>query len=93
MAATTIIMAILGCGDAGAVCEPVAVAPVAYQSVSACVAAQDDVLASVDVMYPVVTAQCRRAGEAKAADRVEPSEPTAKPAPARAKIRVAALRG
>ena len=93
MAATTIIMAILGCGDAGAACQPVAVAPVAYESVSACVAAQDDVLATMDVMYPVVTAQCRRAGEAKAADLTKPSEPAAKPAPVRTKVRVAALRG
>ena len=93
MAATTIIMAILGCGDAGTVCQPVGVAPVAYESVSACVAAQDDVLASMDVMFPVVTAQCRRAGEAKAADRTKAPEPAAKPARVRAGVRVAALRG
>ena len=93
MAATTIIMAILGCGDAGTVCQPVAVAPAAYESVSACVAAQDDVLATMDVMYPVVTAQCRRADEATAARLTKPSEPAAKPARARAGTRMATLRG
>lgn len=64
MAAGTILMAILGCGDAGTSCEPVGVSPVRYESVSACVAAQEDVLARTDVMYPVVTAQCRAVGSA-----------------------------
>lgn len=90
MAAATILMAILGCGDAGDACQQVAVVPVRYESVSACVAAQDDVLARADIMYPVVTAQCR-------ADKVVPvslSPKADKVAPARTRtaIRVA-LRG
>lgn len=74
MATATILMAILGCGDAGTQCEQVGVSPVAYPSVSACVAAQDDVLARSDVMYPVVTAQCRPAGSLNAALRDAPQK-------------------
>lgn len=62
MAASVILMAILGCGDAGTGCEPVAVSPVRYESVGACVAAQDAVLARTDALYPVVVAECRREG-------------------------------
>lgn len=79
MAAATILMAILGCGDAGTGCEAVAVSPVRYESVSACVAAQSDVLARADVMYPVVTAECRRDGELTAAN-LDRDTPSAKPA-------------
>ena len=79
MAATTIIMAILGCGDAGAACQPIAVAPARYETVAACVAAQDEVLASTDVLYPVVTAQCRPANGAEPARLDKPkAEPAAK---------------
>lgn len=88
MAATTIIMAILGCGDAGTACRPVAVSPVRYESVGACVAAQDDVLAAADVMYPVVTAECRADGSIKPA--ALPKAPAT--APARSRVRMATLR-
>jgi hypothetical protein len=57
-------MAILGCGDAGTACEAVTVAPARYESVSACMAAQEDVLARTDIMYPVVMAECRPASGA-----------------------------
>jgi len=79
MATSVIIMAILGCGDAGTACEPVGVAPVRYESVAACVAAQEDVLARTDVMYPVVTAQCRPASGATPAklDAARPKAPAA----------------
>ncbi len=75
MATSVIIMAILGCGDAGTACEPVGVAPVRYESV----AAQEDVLARTDVMYPVVTAQCRPASGATPAklDAARPKAPAA----------------
>lgn len=78
MAASVILMAILGCGDAGTSCEPVGIAPVRYESISACIAAQEDVLARTDVMYPVVTAQCRPANGATPAGFVPKSN---KPAP------------
>lgn len=76
MAAATILMAILGCGDAGEACRQVAVAPARYESVSACVAAQDEVLARADIMYPVVSAECRSGGVAAAR---ESEKPKAKP--------------
>lgn len=75
MATATILMAILGCGDAGTACEQVSVSPVQYASVSACVAAQDEVLANADVMYPVVTAQCRVQGSQNAVLRDAPAKP------------------
>lgn len=67
MAAGAILMAILGCGDAGTSCQAVTVAPARYESVSACVAAQEDVLARTDIMYPVVVAECRPANGARPA--------------------------
>ena len=81
MSGATILMAILGCGDAGTSCEQVQILPVRYESVSACVAAQDAVLARADVMYPVVTAQCREAGSTVPAsldDRPTKDVPAAK---------------
>lgn len=91
MAAATILMAILGCGDAGTQCEPVGVSPVRYQSVSACIAAQDEVLARSAAMYPVLTAQCRPAGVASPAK----SEPNGAQVPNSRKrfLRQASLRG
>lgn len=89
MAATAIIMAILGCGDAGTACQPVAVSPVRYENVAACVAAQDEVLAVADVMYPVVTAECRPAGGVAPASLTKPDKPVAQPAKARFALKVA----
>jgi len=83
MAAAVILMAILGCGDAGTSCQPVAVSPVRYQSVGACVAAQGDVLARTDAMYPVVVAECRAEGTTVPAslnaDERKPTTPRSKP--------------
>lgn len=90
MATATILMAILGCGDAGTQCEQVSVSPVTYSSVSACVAAQDDVLARSDIMYPVVTAQCRPAGSMQAAVREAPAK--AAPATKRLLLKSASAR-
>lgn len=91
MATATILMAILGCGDAGTACEEVSVSPVVYSSVSACVAAQDEVLARSDIMYPVVTAQCRPSGSMGAAvgERSMKRSPAAK----RLLLKSAAVRG
>ncbi len=91
MAAGLILMAILGCGDAGTSCEAVTVAPVRYESIGACVAAQEDVLARTDIMYPVVVAECRPAGAATPASY---SPKASKPAPNRRQpIKTASLRG
>lgn len=89
MAAGVILMAILGCGDAGTACEAVTFAPARYESVSACVAAQEDVLARTDIMYPVVVAECRRAGASTPA-AYSPKAP--KPANRKLPIKQAALR-
>ena len=56
------VILVLGCGDAGAACEPVRTLPASYSSISACTAAVSDALARQnDVDYPVVAAQCRAA--------------------------------
>jgi hypothetical protein len=57
------VMAILGCGEATDVCEPVAMAPVRYESVEACNAASASMIERhSDALYPVVVAECRAAG-------------------------------
>jgi hypothetical protein len=55
------LMAILGCGDAGTGCQAVRTPPVRYASADACRAATDAVLiASTDLDYPMLRADCRR---------------------------------
>ena len=56
-------IAILGCGDGGEACEPVSLASAKYESAQACVSATEGALQRLggDVMFPVVTAQCRQA--------------------------------
>lgn len=57
------VIAILGCGDAGAGCERVAVEPVRYESLSACQAATNFALANhTDVEFPVIQARCEQRG-------------------------------
>ncbi len=57
------VMAILGCGEATEVCEPVAMAPVRYESVEACNAATaSQIERHTDILFPVVVAECRAAG-------------------------------
>ena len=78
-----IIMAILGCGDAGGSCEQVGRAPQAYSSMAECQAAQPGVLARTSLDFPEVAAQCV---SARPAD-------LPKPKPRRAPIRMASARG
>lgn len=57
------VMAILGCGEADAACQPVATAPVRYESQAACNAATEDMLARQDdILFPVIVAQCGEEG-------------------------------
>ncbi len=57
------VMAILGCGEATDICEPVATVPARYESVEACNAATADAIQRhSDALYPVVVAECRAAG-------------------------------
>ena len=61
------VMAILGCGEGGDVCEPVATAPVRYESEAACNAATASMIERhSDALFPVVVAECRKAGTAVA---------------------------
>ncbi len=62
------VMAILGCGESDAPCRELRVAETRYQSEQACMAATEEaLLASSDLPYPNIVADCRRAGI-----RVEP---------------------
>jgi hypothetical protein len=57
------VMAILGCGEAADACEPVATLPVRYESAAQCNAATEDAIQQhSDVLFPVVVAECRKAG-------------------------------
>lgn len=68
------VLAIMGCGEADAACEQVALAPARYESLDACNRATDDAVAShQDALYPVVVAQCRRA-DAKVAQTLTPEQ-------------------
>lgn len=56
------VMAILGCGEADAACEPVANVATQYQSAEACNAATTSMIQThMDALFPVVVAQCRPA--------------------------------
>ena len=58
------VMAILGCGEGEAPCEPIALAAERYPSREACMAASEAELGRHgDALYPVVVAECRREGE------------------------------
>ncbi|WP_106640407.1 hypothetical protein [Allosphingosinicella vermicomposti] len=58
------VMAILGCGEADSVCQPIATIPARYESQDACNAAAEDVLARQDdILFPVVVAQCDEEGK------------------------------
>lgn len=83
MGPTIFILAIMGCGEADAPCEQVAIVPARYASVDACNAQSEAAIERYqNIDYPVVVAQCRRAG-AKVAGRLKAGE-VKLPAPARA---------
>ena len=57
------VIAILGCGEGDTACQPVAFAPVQYRSEADCNANTADAIAThSDVAFPVVVAQCQKAG-------------------------------
>lgn len=77
------LMAIMGCGEGEASCQPVRQLDTRYESQAACVAATEGALSrNLDVDYPVVVAQCHAASAppriAKAAE-VRLPEPEATP--------------
>jgi hypothetical protein len=57
------VMAILGCGDGSDDCREARLVPVRYSTMAQCRAALPDQLSrNTDVPYPVIGADCRRAG-------------------------------
>lgn len=63
MAPAVFILAILGCGEADAPCRQVAVTDTVYSSAEACSAQTAAAIEHyMDIPYPVVVAECRRAG-------------------------------
>lgn len=68
------VMAILGCGEADAACQQVGTAEARYESLEACNAATAQaVMQNVNLSFPVVAAQCRRA-DAQVAEKLMPSD-------------------
>jgi hypothetical protein len=58
------VLAVLGCGEGESACQQVAVADAQFTSQAACQAASEDTLMRhSDADYPVVVAQCRKAGQ------------------------------
>lgn len=56
------VMAILGCGEADALCQQVGTAQAQYASAEECnAAAGNEVERRMDLAYPVIVAQCHRA--------------------------------
>ena len=77
------VMAILGCGEGELPCNELRLVESRYESQAACLAASEAELARQgDVLYPVVVAQCRRAGQAGetvSASQLALPEPEANP--------------
>jgi hypothetical protein len=70
MGPVSYLIAIMGCADGGAACQQVAVAPVRYESATACEAATGDVLAaSTDFDFPTLVARCQPAKGSAAVER------------------------
>ena len=68
------VISILGCADGSAQCVPAATMPVHYASEATCRAAQTDALiASSDLDFPSLVAQCTAVGArpASAEEKVE----------------------
>ena len=62
------VIAILGCGEGEAQCEPVRTAEARYESREACLAATDAVLARAEAAeFPTLVAECRPLGAAPVA--------------------------
>lgn len=57
------VMAILGCGDAGAQCQEARIEPMRYRSVAQCQAAMANSLERhTDLSFPTIQAACQRRG-------------------------------
>ncbi|MEA3017495.1 MAG: hypothetical protein QOI38_2217 [Sphingomonadales bacterium] len=64
------VIAILGCGEGDAPCQPVQTADARYESREACMAATESMLARfASLDFPVVVARCQEQGAAAAPPR------------------------
>jgi hypothetical protein len=62
MSAMSVVMVLIGCSQNASQCESVATLPVAYASMSSCLAARSEILsASGDLGYGSLRAECRAA--------------------------------
>ena len=69
------VIAILGCADGSATCQPVATAPTRYESRDACSAATSAALAAnSDFDFPTLVAQCRTTHPAATASQDQPEK-------------------
>ena len=76
MGPITYVIAILGCADGGASCQTVATLAPRYESASQCAAARDSALdANGDLDFPMLIAQCQKAGAQAAAANAAPRQP------------------
>lgn len=68
MSSALYVIAILGCGEGEAPCQPVQVADARYESREACVAATESTLARLSNLdFPVVVARCQEQSAGPAA--------------------------
>ncbi len=66
------VIAILGCADGSAACQPVATIPTQYESQAACSAATAGALAAnSDFDFPTLVAECRTTRAVPAAQQKE----------------------
>lgn len=62
MSPMSVVMVLIGCSQSGSQCESIATLPVAYASMSSCLAARSEILsASSDLGYGSIRAECRAA--------------------------------
>ena len=73
MGPVSYVIAILGCADGSAGCQPVATIPTRYESQAACSAATGEALAAnSDFDFPTLVAECRTTRAVPAAEGKEP---------------------
>ena len=72
MGPVTYVIAILGCADGSAACQPVAMPATRYESAAQCEANRDAALdANMDLDFPTLVAECRVSGATSASAPVD----------------------
>jgi hypothetical protein len=90
MGAGVFLIAILGCGEAEAPCEPIRTEPARYESRAACMAGTEAAVGrNLAADYPVIVAECVADG---ASPRAVKADDVRRPGPGRANVRVSPLR-